>query len=75
MVRTNLLSPQAAPRPTILVEPENGGAGPRTRVSVAFSHRDGVRSDERSFDTLADALAYAHSLCVEEDEEPLILYP
>lgn len=73
MVRTNLLSPQAAPKPTILVEPENGGSGPRTRVTVAFSYRGGVRSDERLFDTLADALAYARSLCVDEDDEPLVL--
>jgi hypothetical protein len=63
MVRTNMLSPQAAPKPTILVEPESGGSDGRTRVKVEFSYRGGVRSDERLFETLAEALAYAQSLC------------
>ncbi|HSF15718.1 MAG TPA: hypothetical protein VLK65_09200 [Vicinamibacteria bacterium] len=62
MVRTNMLSPRAKPRPTIYVEPYDEGRGPRTLVKVEFVHRGGLSREEHVFPSLGEALAYAQQL-------------
>jgi hypothetical protein len=46
----------------VYLEPEDGGANPKTKVRAVFRDGNGARETSRVFDTLEEALAYAQTL-------------
>lgn len=52
--------------PTVYVETTESRLNPETVVSIMW---DAARVERRSFATLAEALAFAHSLCGDEDDD------
>ena len=62
MMHVDVLHPHETNAHAVYLEAEDGGVNPKTRVRAVFRDRNGVRESTRVFDTLAEALAYAHTL-------------
>jgi hypothetical protein len=62
MMHVDVLHPQETNARAVYLEAEDGGVNPKTRVRAVFRDRNGFRETTRVFDTLEEALAYAHTL-------------
>jgi hypothetical protein len=62
MIHVDVLGSVETPAHAVYLEAEDGGVNPKTRVRAVFRDGAGFRETCRVFDTLEQALAYAHTL-------------
>ena len=69
MLDTSMYSEPRHVERAVYVEACQDGVNPATMVRIVYKGRDAAKSEERAlFDTLEEALAFAHSLCEHENE-------